>query len=389
VKILIALNSFKDSIKAHDACLAIKTAIQENHPRWKVNLAPLTDGGDGFCEIFTELASGELKYADIHGPNFENQKAHWGLVETENLNQEVLNLLKLEETSKRVAIIEMAQASGLHSLCTQERNPWKTTTYGTGELLKKAKEADVSAIILGVGGSATNDLGVGALQALGLGVFSGNAKSIVPAFPQDWTDHVILRQGCAKMPPIKIACDVENPLLGENGATQTYGPQKGLDPDGVLEMEKLVESMANELCAFFKKPKSLMNLAGVGASGGLPFGLAVGCNAEILPGFKLVDAWLELESKVKIADYIITGEGKFDLTSFQGKGPGALLSLAKKENKKVIILAGIVTQDAKKKLNKDYPNAQIYSINPEEFTLSESLYKAKELLIKKIKEVLV
>ncbi len=380
--ILIALDKFKGSLTAAQACNIAEETLREIHPDWTLLTAPLTDGGEGFCEILTNAAQGKVESLEVSGPDFGQQTAQLGWVEAKNLPESVRQTLNLR-TSGRIAIIEMAQASGLELLAKEQRNPWHTSSIGTGQLILSAADKGAEAILLGIGGSATNDLGLGALEALGLQGLNEQFQPIPQLRPSLW--HQVQRLSgdiLPHIPPIFIACDVNNPLLGPNGCTRIFGPQKGLPAEDLNRMEKCLGDMAKQLCHHFNQPRSLMMQTGAGAAGGIAFGLQAACDAVIIPGFPLVSEWLDLKGKINKADRVLTGEGRFDLTSLQGKGPGSLVHEAAQAGKKIHILAGAV--EANLKLPPQVES--IHAITPPGLPLKEALAQAPELLVQSVRK---
>ncbi len=342
MNVLIAFDKFKDSMTAREACVLAASELKRMHPDWHVESAPLADGGEGFAEILTEAAHGELKTAKVLGPRLEPRTARWGLVHAKSLTHDVQKLLNVTVHGK-VAVLEMAQASGLHALDAAQRDPRETTTFGTGQLIAEAANAGAQCIVLGVGGSATNDLGLGALEAVGLELYDLEQRPMRHVVPSRWpTVGRLGGEPWPHIPAIRIACDVNNPLLGPNGCTYTYGPQKGLPLDDAPRFEKVIGTMAKKLCAHTNKPRTLMMEPGAGAAGGIAFGLRAACDATLGSGFDLVSAWLHLHDRIRRADLIITGEGRFDATSLGGKGPGSIVTHGRLAQKKVLVLAGQV-----------------------------------------------
>jgi len=368
---------------AHEACQVAAKVIREKCPYATVQEAPLTDGGEGFADILTSQLGGEMIAVNVTGPRQEEQPARYGIVDCERLPEAARKQLDAPAQGT-IAVIEMAQASGLQSLADELRDPWQTTPFGTGQLIVHAADKGVSMILLGVGGSATNDLGVGALQAIGLEANDGAGESIEVAIPSHW-EHLARFGGepWPHIPPIRIACDVANPLLGPNGATAVYGPQKGLRKEDFNALEKQAGAIAKKLCSHFDKPRKLMAEPGAGAAGGIAFGLLVGCDAQLVQGFELVSAWLQLDEKLDQAGLVITGEGRFDASSLQGKGPGTVVKGALESGKEVWILAGSVEASVRDQL----PKATIKSITPEDMPLSEALPKGSQLLAQTLSQL--
>lgn len=378
MNILIAFDKFKDSMTATRACGAaeegLREGLQGKFESLDVEHAPLTDGGEGFCRILTEVGSGDIEYHAVTGPLGEEIDAPIGWVDSANLNSVASDMLG--GAKGRIAIIEMATAAGLEQVPFAQRHPSRTTTYGVGQLIRiAAKKAD--AILLGIGGSATSDLGLGALEALGLNF--GLKEKITPS---KWPDVSAISGGIPnELPPIYIACDVDNPLTGPNGAAAVYGPQKGLDLSEIEAFDQKAEGMAAKLCDFFQKPVSIMHEASAGAAGGIGFGLKLACGSSFVPGFELVEAWLDLAVKISRADVIVTGEGKFDKSSLAGKGPYALLEQALKKDKFAVVLPGALSDDARTQLKELFgDNVFACAITPTNMRLEDALERGPENL---------
>jgi glycerate kinase len=342
MRALIAFDKFKDALPAPEACERAARALLSVQPGWTLDLCPFTDGGEGFARILTASAGGKREEVTVAGPRGRPVAAGFGLVDAEQIPTAARQLLDLEH-ARTVAVIEMAEASGLALLAADERDPWQTTTLGTGELIRHAVAAGADALLLGVGGSATNDLAFGALTALGYRFLDGNGNEVSPPVPARWSDVVRIEgRPPADLPPVRIACDVTNPLLGPQGAAAVYGPQKGLRNDDLPALEAASARLAQLLCETCGQPLALPATPGAGAAGGCAFGLMAAARARLLPGSALVSAWLDLERRLGEADLLITGEGRFDESSLSGKGPGALANRALEQGKSVHIFAGAV-----------------------------------------------
>ena len=268
----------------------------------------------------------------------------------------------------------MASVCGLSDLQPEQRNPWRTSTIGVGDLLLHAKANEADCILLGIGGSSTNDAGIGALCALGMECGKINGQSIKFPSPDTWSDLSLSGQSdIASMPPIRIACDVDNPLLGEDGATKQFGLQKGLKVNELNNLEASMVRMLDQLKEFFPQAHRLSKMAGAGAAGGIGFGLSLIGDVKLVGGFELVSQWLDLENEIGKADLIFTGEGKFDQTSCRGKGPFQMLSLAKVANKKAVLFCGSIDLDLVDNCNKKFPNVLFVPIAQKNTPLLENL----------------
>jgi len=373
MRVLLAFDKFKDSLAAPAACAAAAAALRQRHPDWAIELCPLADGGEGFAEILTRSAGGTLSTVSVTGPRGAPVAAPFGLVPWAKIPAPARRLLQLPATlpaDAELAVIEMAAASGLALLPPGQRDPWQTTTLGTGQLMAAATQAGAAALLLGVGGSATNDLGLGALSALGLVCLSRSGEAIRPPIPARWDMIERITGKTISLPPIRIACDVSNPLLGPRGAAAIYGPQKGLQPADLAKLDHASARLGLLLCAQSGQPDSLMDRPGAGAAGGIAFGLMTAAHATLLPGFELVAAWLDLDARIAAADLIITGEGRFDDSSLSGKGPGAVAARALALGKPVHVFAGQVTAgDAR-------PGLTLHTITPPGQPLAAALREA-------------
>lgn len=388
MRVLVAFDKFKHALTATDACALTAAALRAAQPGWTIDTCPLADGGEGFCEILTRAAGGELRTLTVTGPRGDPTLARFGLVPLAHIPAAARALLTLPEppapptasvsAPNLVAVIEMAQASGLDLLPPDRRDPWHATTTGTGELLLAAHAAGARALLLGIGGSATHDLGLGALTALGLRALdSAGAPVPIPA-PVHWPAIVRLEGRLPPdLPPVRIACDVGNPLLGPAGAAAIYGPQKGLARSRIQELDDASARLAAQLLAHFGRPASFPSVPGAGAAGGIAFGfLCATSGSRLVPGSDLVSAWLDLDARLAASDLVITGEGCFDDSSFSGKGPGALLARACQLGKPVRVFAGRLAFTAP----PSAPGCRFHAITPAGQPLDEALRAAPALL---------
>lgn len=368
MRFLLAFDKFKDALSAQDACSVAAQALGSDV---STESCPLTDGGDGFGEILTRAAGGERVACEVTGPRGEKRRAHYGVVDAAKLPAAARGKLGLPAGARRVAVVEMAQASGLALVPAAQRDPWHTTSRGTGELIRAAADAGVDAIVLGVGGSATHDVGLGALTALGLECFTEAGARIDSPIPHTWAALAKVGGALRALPPIVVACDVTNPLMGTFGAANVYAAQKGLLPEDFTRLEYMTGRVAALLCTHAKKHPLLCETPGAGAAGGLAFGLLCAAGATLAPGFELVSAWLDLDAKLAAADVVLTGEGRFDESSLQGKGPGAVARRALELGKRVHVFAGAVDV-------KEAPaNLQLHAITPAGTPLAEALPRTR------------
>lgn len=338
MRVLLAFDKFKHALGADAACAAAAAGLD---PAAAVEACPLTDGGEGFAALLTRAAGGTLHSATVTGPRGAPVVAAFGLVRWAGIPAAARARLPGDPPAAdaHVAVVELAAASGVALLAPAARDPWRATTRGTGELLALAAARGARLILLGLGGSASHDLGLGALAALGLEPRDARGRALDPA-PFAWPELHHFSGRVASLPPLRIACDVTNPLLGPRGAAAVFGPQKGLRAADLPRLEAETARVSALLCAHAGQPPECRALPGAGAAGGTAFGLACAAGARLLPGADLVAAWLELEARLAAADLVLTGEGCFDDSSLTGKGPGAVVRRALALGKEVHVFAG-------------------------------------------------
>jgi glycerate kinase len=377
MRVLVALDKFKDSINAPRACELAAAAIGSARGGWDVDECPLSDGGEGFADILTRAAGGTERRFAVTGPRGAEVAAWFGIVSVDMIPDAARGRLGAVAARPEgsVAVLEMATASGLALLDPGMRDILRASSVGTGQLIRAAAATGVRAILLGVGGSATHDLGLGALSALGIRCAGAAGEALDPLVPSDWP---LLRQisGAlpAAFPPILIACDVSNPLLGPKGALAVYGPQKGLKPGDAAALEREGARVASMVCRHFGKAASLVETSGSGAAGGMAFGLLAAANATLLPGFDLVSSWIDLDDRLSAADMVVTGEGRFDESSLSGKGPGTVVRRALAQGKLVHVFAGEVA------LARKIPGLFTHAVTPPGVPLGEALAGAEGFL---------
>ena len=330
MKAVIAIDSLKGSLSSIEAGQAIAEGIKKADAKAEVVIRPLADGGEGTVEALVCGMNGTLQHVKVTGPLGEPVVCEYGII---------------GET--KTAVIEMSGAAGITLVPDIKKNPLYTTTYGVGEVIRDAIEKGCRRFIVGIGGSATNDGGIGMLQALGYGFLNKDGQQVPFGAIglkelETITDTYVLPElaECE----FKIACDVTNPLCGENGCSAVYGPQKGADPSMIMEMDKWLRYYA--ALAREKFPKANPNEPGTGAAGGLGFAFLTFTNAVLESGIKIVLEETKLESYVKEADVVVTGEGRLDFQTAMGKAPVGVAGLAKKFDIPVLAFAGSVTKDA-------------------------------------------
>ena len=386
-KILAAFDKCKDSLAAKELCLIVKKIVEQAGRSNSVEMMPLTDGGEGFSEILTEKAEGKLSLVLASDSIGRTKEIGFGLCELEKLPDSVRELLQLPEKG-RIAIVEMAKVVGLSDLSLSERNAWKTSTAGIGEVFKHLSTLNLDSILLGIGGSSTNDMGIGALNRLGMEMFSNSGKVLEFPSPENWNLLARLsRNKMVSLPAIKIACDVKNPLLGPNGATYQFGGQKGLSLEDRHSLEDQMNKMVLKLSELFPNAEKAASLEGSGAAGGIGYGLSLVYDVSMVGGFDLISNWFQMENKIIDSDLVITGEGRFDRTSLEGKGPFELIRTASDHGKKAYVFAGSVEPEAKKICQQRFPDVEIHQFGNPNLDLEQTLARAEEFLAGKIKEV--
>ena len=329
MKIVIAPDSFKESLTALEVANAIETGFKRIFPNAEYVKLPMADGGEGTVQSLVDATQGRLIETEVTAPLGNQVKSFFGL-----------------SGDGKTAIIEMAAASGLHLVPMGKRNPCQTTSFGTGELIKQALDLGVQHIILGIGGSATNDGGAGMLQALGLRLLDKNGQSI--GFGGAALSNLAEIQ-MADLDPrlqqvqIEVACDVNNPLCGERGASAIFGPQKGATPKMVKELDAALAHFAK--IAERDCGKKIKEQPGAGAAGGMGGGLLLLPNVQLKAGVQIVLDNLKFADQAKEADLVITGEGRMDAQSVLGKTPIGVARIAKQFNKPVIAIVGCLRED--------------------------------------------
>lgn len=329
--IVAALDSFKGSISSLSAGNAVRSAAAKVWPEAKVTVCPVADGGEGTVEALCTGLGGQLVSPEVTGPCFEPVTAKYCIL-----------------PDGITAVIEMAQASGLPLVPAERRNPLHTTTYGVGELILNAVSRGCRRFIVGIGGSATNDGGIGMLSALGVEFLNGEG---LPVRPTAYGLGEIRKILPGKLVPelaecsFRVACDVKNPLCGELGCSAVFAPQKGASPEDIAKMDADLANYAR-LAQSFTGKTGVDTAHGAGAAGGLGFAFLNFLNASLEPGIEIVLDQTGLEEKIASADLVITGEGRLDGQTAMGKAPVGIARLAKKHSRPVIALAGGIAPGA-------------------------------------------
>ncbi len=365
MKIIIAPDSYKESMSAKQAAIAMQKAIMRYDASIVSDLCPLADGGEGTLETLIDALNGEKVYYTVKGPLFEDVQAPIGYIDS-------------------LAIIECAQVCGLELLQESQKDPYQTTTYGLGELIKHALDHGASQMMICLGGSATNDGGIGMLSALGVRFLDVSRQEVTLTMNglKDIVeiDETHLDARLQKVHFIGV-CDVNNPLCGIRGATAIYGPQKGLLPKDILKVDQEMSNYAN-LCDRLHQ-RACKNSPGAGAAGGLGYALLAFLNAQLQRGFEVVSEVMHLEEKIAHCDCVFVGEGKMDGQTQYGKTPYGVLKLAQKYQKKVFGFAGRVEdQDVLENLGF----ASIYAISLMTMDLTTALQQGQLNLEKSVYE---
>lgn len=330
MKVAVAIDSFKGSLTTFEAGEAAKKGILSVYTRAEVSICPIADGGEGTVDAIVTSRDGELIKVNVCGPLGERIDAFYGYI-----------------SESRTAVIEMSAAAGITLISDDERNPLNTTTYGVGEMISDAIKRGCRNFIIGIGGSATNDGGIGMLTALGFRFLDSNGievalggKGLAAISSIDTSGAVDELKECH----FSVACDVKNPLCGSEGCSAVFGPQKGATEQMVKDMDNWLRNYASLTKTVI--PNADESLPGSGAAGGMGFALTAYLGASLVSGIEVVMKQTGLEDKIKDADIVITGEGRLDGQSCMGKVPVGVALLAKKYGKKVLAFSGGVTRDA-------------------------------------------
>ncbi|QVK18529.1 glycerate kinase [Mycoplasmatota bacterium] len=360
MKIVIAIDSFKGCMTTNEVSQAVEKGIKQVYEDANIIKVPIADGGEGTVDILIEGLGGHFVYKEVNNPLMKPVLAKYGIL------------------NDQTAIIEMATCSGLPLLKESERNPLKTTTYGVGELIKDAINKGCRDFIIGIGGSATNDAGMGMLEALGYKFYDENhqllkgiGESLNYVHHMDDSGKLKTLDECR----FSVLCDVDNPFFGPKGASYVYAKQKGADKVMVEELDQGLKHFAS----FIEETlgKNISSFKGAGAAGGLGGGIHAFLNGELLPGIEIIFNKLDLEIKVKDADIFITGEGKMDFQSVMGKAPMGVSQLGKKHHIPVIGISGSLMDDAYK-LHQEGMTS-LFSIMNYPMSLEEAMDKEKAM----------
>lgn len=356
MRFLLALDKFKGSLTAKQASQAVLRGLRRAGLTTEAKVCPIADGGEGFTDAVVTAIGGEWKEMMVSDAQGRRIPAKYALIQRDG---------------KRLAVMEMSAASGLALVSDLPLDPRTASTRGTGEMMLHALESGAQRILVGIGGSATNDGGTGMASVLGYQFLDEN-EQLLKNMPAELEQvHRIAKEH--RIPcEVAVACDVTNPLLGEHGATRVYGPQKGVKDFAFFEarLEKLADLVKRDLGCDHR------NLPGAGAAGGLGFGLLSFCGAELHCGFDLVAEITGLEENIKSADIVITGEGKLDGQTLHGKGPMGVARMARAAGKRVIGIGGMI--DDHQELRDAFD--ALWPVKPEHLSVKEAIARASELL---------
>lgn len=369
MKIVIAPDSFKESLSAAEVAAAIAAGLGEVWPQAELLCRPMADGGEGTVEAVIAAVGGERRETRVRGPLGEPVAAHWGWI-----------------AGSRSAVIEMAAASGLHRVPADRRDALRSCTYGTGELILAALEAGAGRIVLGFGGSATNDAGSGMLRALGARFEDAEGRPLPPggaALAQ--LQRIDLTGLDARLAQVdfEVACDVDNPLCGPRGASHVFGPQKGATPEQVRQLDDALARFADVCAATLGR--DAREAPGSGAAGGIGFAARTFLGAAFRPGIELVAEVGGLEQAVIGADLVITGEGRLDEQTLHGKTPMGVAGIAKRHGVPVVALAGTLGEGYERLYGHGIDAA--FSLAPGPISLAAALADAPVLLRRRAADI--
>lgn len=358
--IVLAPDSFKESMTAKEVCEAMERGIKKGNPNVTCIHVPMADGGEGTMQSLVDATDGTVHTVMVTGPLGNQVEASYGI-----------------SGDGSTGVLEMASASGIHLVPPAQRNPLVTTTYGTGELIKACLDHGVSRLLIGIGGSATNDGGAGVVQALGGKLLDAEGKELafgggdlgrLASFDLTGFDPRLQNV------EVEVACDVTNPFCGETGASHVFGPQKGATPEMIEQLDSNLRNYAGVMKQ--QLGKDIVDYPGAGAAGGLGGGLMVFLNGTLKKGIDMVVDYTGLEEKVRQADMVWTGEGGMDFQTQYGKTPLGVAMVAKKHGKPVVALAGRIGDGIEVLYDKGMD--AIFGIMPGAATLSEALVNGQQ-----------
>ena len=362
MRILIAPDSYKNALSALEVAKSLKSGLQKIFHDAAFEILPMADGGEGTVEALIDATGGQIINTRVHDPLMRPIESSFGVT-----------------GDGITAVIEMASASGIQLITSEERNPWITTTFGTGELIHAALDRGCRDIILGIGGSATNDCGMGMAAALGIKFLDQSGNSVGPGGGMLAEVVQIDMSGLderIRETKIMVACDVTNPLTGAEGASHVYGPQKGADPEMVKKLDSNLKKFSDLIMK--QLGKDVGKIPGAGAAGGLGAGLIAFLDGELVEGVPAIAAKTGLDEAVAKADIVITGEGGIDFQTQFGKTPYGVAQVAKKHGKPVIAVAGTIGKGVDELYSKGID--AVISILDRPLSLEEAIQETPTLL---------
>ena len=354
MKIVIAPDSFKETLSAFEVASAIESGFQNVFPEAEIIKIPIADGGEGTVDAMVRATNGSFEFSEVEGPMVENTRARWGML-----------------GNSKTAVIEIAEACGLHLVSANKRNPMAASSYGVGQLVIAALDKGAKKIIIGLGGSATNDGGYGFLKAIGVQFLDSKGNELNGHFEtlsllSDINlSHIDNR---IKNTSIEIACDVDNLLLGHQGATRVFAAQKGASNKMIEELESIMTHYYEVISGQLKSQAH--DQPGFGAAGGLGFGISAFLNSELKSGISIVLETLNFNQYLLNADLVITGEGRIDSQSERGKAPIGVIKYANQLNCRAFVIAGSV--DDPKVFNQKFNVTNSYGIVNEKFSIEKA-----------------
>ncbi|WP_077324280.1 glycerate kinase family protein [Virgibacillus siamensis] len=370
MKCILAPDSYKGSLSAVEVSESMERGIKHVFPNCEIKAFPLADGGEGTVDSLVNITKGTIFNEVVTGPLGEKVTAKWGVLGDTN-----------------TAVIEMAEASGLTLISEDDLDPMCATTYGTGELISRALDYGCETIILGIGGSATNDAGAGMAAALGVEFLDESGQKLPPGgqalkeLETINTEKLDFRIFSTK---IVAACDVTNTLCGPDGASAIFGPQKGATPEMVAKLDKSLENLGHKVQQYLNK--NIMNVPGAGAAGGLGGGLLAFLNASLEPGIDLILDAIQFEEELQDADIVLVGEGKTDAQTIFGKAPMGVGRKAEKHGVPVICVSGSLSEGYEQL--KDYGVSAFFSIAKSPASLQQLSENADRLVEDAVKNIM-
>jgi glycerate kinase len=363
MRILVAPDKFKDSLGAREVAENIAEGLHDVRPNARIEIVPVADGGEGTADVIRQACAGE-----------------WVMCGSHDALGRAITARYVWLRERTMAVMEMSEAAGVWRIAPHERDPFRANTYGVGEMLLDAGRRETNDVVVGLGGSATNDGGFGMARALGFCFLNRDSVELNGPVSDLLGLDQISRPRDLFLPGVIGAADVRNPLLGARGATRTFGLQKGATSDqlGLLEeaLARLADVVARDLGCDFREA------AGAGAAGGLGFGLMSFCGATIMPGFGLVAEMLDLGAAIQRADVVITGEGSLDDQTLEGKAPAGVARLARKLGKRVFAIVGCATERATREVFDG-----VFVLAKPPITREESITRTAALLRERAREL--